>query len=358
MSAAIASSFSANAVRTCAKPTSARRNSAMRCSVAPRAALEAARHPTKRMLLLLTATPLKPIREAQISRAMTSRYFKDLDEYAECDVIIVGAGSAGLACAYELSKYPEVKVALIEQSVSPGGGAWLGGQLFSAMCLRKPGHKFLDELNIPYDDEGNFVVVKHAALVTSTLLSKVLAAPNVKLFNAVAAEDLIVKPDARVPGGRRVAGAVTNWTLVSLNHDTQSCMDPNVMESKVMVSSTGHDGPMGASGVKRLARLGMINRPIGGMGALDMNTAEDAIVDRTREVVPGFVVAGMEVAEVDSSNRMGPTFASMFISGLKAAHVALNSLRRQAELDQESAANGGAQAAEGAAKEGNLVNSN
>ena len=47
---------------------------------------------------------------SQVSRAMTSRYFKDLDEYAECDVIIVGAGSAGLSCAYELSKYPEVKV--------------------------------------------------------------------------------------------------------------------------------------------------------------------------------------------------------------------------------------------------------
>jgi Thi4 family len=28
----------------------------------------------------------------------------------------------------------------------------------------------------------------------------------------------------------------------------QMCMDPNVLESKVMVSSTGHDGPMGASG--------------------------------------------------------------------------------------------------------------
>ena len=48
--------------------------------------------------------------------------------------------------------------------------------------------------------------------------------------------------------GRYVGGAVTNWTLVSLNHDTQMCMDPNVLESKVMVSSTGHDGPMGASG--------------------------------------------------------------------------------------------------------------
>ena len=67
-----------------------------------------------------------------------------------------------------------------------------------------------------------------------------------KLFNATAVEDLIVREDA--VRGRYVGGAVTNWTLVSLNHDTQMCMDPNVLECKVMVSSTGHDGPMGASG--------------------------------------------------------------------------------------------------------------
>lgn len=71
-------------------------------------------------------------------------------------------------------------------------------------------------------------------------------APNIKLFNATAVEDLVIKEDG--VRGRHVAGAVTNWTLVSLNHDTQMCMDPNVMESKVMVSCTGHDGPMGASG--------------------------------------------------------------------------------------------------------------
>lgn len=42
---------------------------------------------------------------------MTSRYFKDLDHFAEADVIIVGAGSAGLTCAYELSKIaPDRKV--------------------------------------------------------------------------------------------------------------------------------------------------------------------------------------------------------------------------------------------------------
>lgn len=38
-----------------------------------------------------------------------------------------------------------------------------------------------------------------------------LAAPNVKMFNAVTAEDLVVKPDPSVQGGKRVAGAVTNW---------------------------------------------------------------------------------------------------------------------------------------------------
>eukprot|EP00884_Botryococcus_braunii_P019286 jgi/Botrbrau1/6040/Bobra.0042s0024.2 len=262
------------------------RSSARVSRVAPRAqAVPAAATPFDNF-------KFEPIRESQVSRAMTSRYFKDLNEYAECDIIIVGAGSAGLSCAYELSKHPDVKVAIIEQGVAPGGGAWLGGQLFSAMVVRKPAHNLLDELSIPYEDEGDFVVIKHASLFTSTLLSKVLQAPNIKLFNATAVEDLVIKEnDVK---GRHVAGAVTNWTLVSLNHDTQMCMDPNVLESKVMVSCTGHDGPMGASGVKRLQKLGMVSA-IPGMGALDMNTAEDAVVNNTREVVPGMVICGMEV---------------------------------------------------------------
>jgi thiamine thiazole synthase len=44
---------------------------------------------------------------------------------------------------------------------------------------------------------------------------------------------------------------------------------------------------------------------LGGMRGLDMNTAEDAIVKRTREVVPGLIVGGMELSEVDGANRMG-----------------------------------------------------
>ena len=74
---------------------------------------------------------------------MTRRYFADLDKFAESDIVIIGAGSAGLSAAYTLGKNrPDLKIAIIEASVSPGGGCWLGGQLFSAMVLRKPAHLF------------------------------------------------------------------------------------------------------------------------------------------------------------------------------------------------------------------------
>ncbi|KAG9685225.1 Thi4-domain-containing protein, partial [Aureobasidium melanogenum] len=244
----------------------------------------------------------RPIRESQVSRAMTRRYFADMDKYAESDVA-----------------RPDLKIAIIEASVSPGGGAWLGGQLFSAMVMRKPADAFLREIGVDYEedgDESNYVVVKHAALFTSTLLSKVLQFPNVKLFNATAVEDLITRP--REDGTIQIAGVVTNWTLVSMHHDDQSCMDPNTINAPVIISTTGHDGPFGAFSVKRLVSMQAI-KCLGGMRGLDMNTAEDAIVKGTREIVPGLIVGGMELSEVDGANRMGPTFGAMALSGVKAA---------------------------------------
>lgn len=44
----------------------------------------------------------------------------------------------------------------------------------SAMVIRKPADSFLRELGVDFEDEGDYVVVKHAALFTSTILSKVL----------------------------------------------------------------------------------------------------------------------------------------------------------------------------------------
>ncbi|ETW81714.1 hypothetical protein HETIRDRAFT_440039 [Heterobasidion irregulare TC 32-1] len=266
-----------------------------------------------------------PIEEAQVARAMIKRYSATLYERAVSDVVIVGAGSAGLSCAYHLAKArPELKITIVEASVAPGGGAWLGGQLMTPMVVRKPADRFLEELGVPFEDEGAFVVVKHAALFTATVLAHVLRMPNVVLLNATAVEDLIVH--GRSDGAQaRVAGVVVNWTLVALNHATQSCMDPSTLTAPVVVSATGHDGPMGAFCARRLVSAGL--RPaLGSMRALDMRRAEPAIVNGTREVVPGLVMAGMELAEHDGSNRMGPTFGAMMASGIKAAKEAMRVL--------------------------------
>jgi len=160
----------------------------------------------------------------------------------------------------------------------------------TAMVVRKPADRFLTELGVSFDDEGSYVVVKHAALFTSTLLSKVLAFPNVTLFNATAVEDLIVRPDP-LSSSQRIGGVVTNWTLVALNHMTQSCMDPNTITAPVVISATGHDGPMGAFSAKRLVSSGIL-KELGEMRALDMNRAEPAIVNGTREVQPGLIMTG------------------------------------------------------------------
>ena len=117
---------------------------------------------------------------------------------------------------------------------------------------------------------------------------------------------------------------------VTLHHDDHSCMDPNTINSPLVISTTGHDGPFGAFSAKRLASMQAIEK-LGGMLGLDMNSAEDAIVKNTREIVPGLIMGGMELSELDGANRMGPTFGAMALSGVKAAEEALKvwSLRHE-----------------------------
>lgn len=86
-----------------------------------------------------------------------------------------------------------------------------------------------------------------------------------------------------------------------------------------------------SAGIARLKDIGMQpDHP--GMGALDMNLAEDGVVAGTSEVVPGMIFCGMEVAEITGAPRMGPTFGAMLSSGRKAAMLAAAAADKYAEM--------------------------
>jgi thiamine thiazole synthase len=54
--------------------------------------------------------------------------------------------------------------------------------------------------------------------------------------------------------------------------------------------------------------------------------AEKRIMENTREVYPGLIVAGMAANAVCGTHRMGPIFGGMLLSGKRAAEVALERL--------------------------------
>ena len=56
---------------------------------------------------------------------------------------------------------------------------------------------------------------------------------------------------------------------------------------------------MGAFSAKRLVSTGLL-KELGNMRGLDMNRAEPAIVNGTREVVPGLIMTGASHAELSA----------------------------------------------------------
>ena len=49
------------------------------------------------------------------------------------------------------------------------------------------------------DEVDYFVAIEHVALFTSTIMSQLLTRPNVKLFNTMVANDLIMKEEPSNP---------------------------------------------------------------------------------------------------------------------------------------------------------------
>ena len=66
------------------------------------------------------------VSEKEITRAIANMFNETLVEYTDSDVIIIGAGPAGLMAGRELAKNG-IKTLIIEQNNYVGGGYWVGG---------------------------------------------------------------------------------------------------------------------------------------------------------------------------------------------------------------------------------------
>ncbi|MGC8580614.1 MAG: sulfide-dependent adenosine diphosphate thiazole synthase [bacterium] len=246
------------------------------------------------------------VTEADITKAIARSYLKQLEEYAQCDVVIVGAGPSGLMAGAELSRLG-LKTLIVERNNYLGGGFWIGGYLMNKVTLREPGQEILKELNVPYEEAGEGLYVADGPYATSKLIAHACET-GVKFLNLTQLDDLIVK-------NKRVTGVVINYAPVSAMPRQITCVDPVAIESKIVIDATGHD----AVATKKLEERGMLKTK--GMGLMYVQESEDAVVNLTSEVFPGLIVTGMAVSTTYGLPRMGPTFSGMLLSGKKAAEI-------------------------------------
>ena len=254
-----------------------------------------------------------PVDEKDITRAIAGSFLRQLEDYAESDVIIVGGGPSGLMAGRELSG-GDLKVLIVERNNYPGGGFWIGGYFMNKLTLRSPAQEVFDELGVPYEKYTDGLYVADAPHACSKLIASACDA-GVKFMSLTQLEDIVLREG-------RVGGVVVNWSPIAHLPREIAALDPVPLEAKVVIDATGHD----ASVARKLSERGIIE--IAGEGAMWVDASEDAVVERTGEVYPGLIVCGMAVASVYGLPRMGPTFGAMLLSGRRAGELALDLLQK------------------------------
>lgn len=256
------------------------------------------------------------VSERDVSKAITVSFLKMFEGVIESDVIIVGAGPAGLTAARELAK-EGLNTLVIERNNYLGGGFWLGGFFMNKVTFRAPSQEYLKEIGVRFEEISPGLYVTDGAQACSKLIAAASDA-GVKFLQLTKFDDVVIREEN---GSARVSGVVVNWSPVEGLPRQITCVDPIGLESKFVIDASGHD----AFVVKSLEQRGYIR--LKGLGAMWVEASEDAVVEHTGEVFPGLVVAGMAVAETFGLPRMGPTFGAMLLSGKRAAEIIVEKLK-------------------------------
>jgi thiamine thiazole synthase len=96
-----------------------------------------------------------------------------------------------------------------------------------------------------------------------------------------------------------------------------------------VIDATGHDCEICHLVIDKVGgKLRTATGKIIGEKSMWAEIGEREILENTKEVYPGLIVAGMAASAVFGSPRMGPIFGGMLLSGKKAAQVAKELLKQ------------------------------
>jgi len=264
----------------------------------------------------------KTLNDVTISRAIIETFAKKFVNHLISEVVIVGAGPAGLTAGYYLAK-EGVKVSLFERKLSIGGGMWGGGMMFNEIVVQDLGREILDEFGVKTEQYRDGYYTADSVQAVSTLCSKATLA-GVKVFNLMEVEDLMIKNDV-------VKGLVINWSTVGM---AKLHVDPMTIESKFIVDATGHPSEV-AHLLEKKSKIKLATETGGVIGERSMwaDVGERSMTVNTKEIFPNVYSAGMAANAVFGSPRMGPIFGGMLISGKRVAE--LISKRLKAAVKEE-----------------------
>ena len=132
---------------------------------------------------------------------------------------------------------------------------------------------------------------------------------------------LLITIDGPAGTGKTTVSKILAERLGYIYVDTGAFYRGVAFEAKIVIDASGHD----SVAVKRLVDRGLVDWK--GMNPMFVNEGEEHVVEKTGEVYPGLIAAGMSVTETHGLARMGPTFGSMLFSGKKAAEIAAEKIK-------------------------------
>lgn len=258
------------------------------------------------------------IDETVISRAIVENFTKEFLEALDTDVAIAGAGPSGMTAAYYLAKNG-VKTVIFEKNLRVGGGMPGGGMMFNTIVVQEEGKKILDEFGVRTKKYQKGYYVADSLEAVSTICSKCIKA-GAKIFNLISVEDVMIDKDGKI------TGLVLNWSATSM---AKLHVDPLAIKSRVVIDATGHECEVCRIVVRKIGpKLNTNTGEVIGEKSMLADVGEKELIENTREVYPGLVVAGMAANAVFGSPRMGAIFGGMLLSGKRAAEVSSKMLNR------------------------------